>query len=72
MWVLSATAHSTEWMVTKTMLAVPSPNHSIASGSSAMAGSGLNIAVHVERKSAPMRCALAHNTSAADSASPTE
>ena len=59
-------------MVTKTMLAVPSPNHSIASGRSAMAGSGLNIAVQVERKSAPMRCALAHSTSAADSASPTE
>ena len=69
--MLSATAQSTEWMVTKTMLAVPSPNHGIASGSSAMAGRGLNIAVQVERKSAPMRCALAHSTRAAERARPT-
>ena len=53
--VFSATAHSTEWMMTNTRLLAPSPNQSSASGSSAIAGSGLNIAVRVERKSVPTR-----------------
>ena len=49
-WVLSATAHRTEWMITKIRLLAPSPNHSSASGSSAIAGSGLNIAVSVDKE----------------------
>src|SRR5712691_3774405 len=36
--VLSATAHSTEWMITNTRLLAPRPNHRSASGSSAIAG----------------------------------
>jgi hypothetical protein len=72
LWVLSATAHSTEWINTNTRLAVPKPNHSMASGRSAMAGSGLNIAVTVARKSLPMRLAVAHRTSTAAMASPAE
>ena len=54
-WVLSATAHSTECTITKTRLLAPSPNQSSASGSSAIAGSGLNIAVSVESRSVPTR-----------------
>ena len=37
-----------------------------------MAGSGLNIAVSVARKSLPMRLAVAHSTNAAAMASPAE
>ena len=69
-WVLSATAHSTEWMMTNTRLLAPSPNHSSASGSSAIAGSGLNIAVSVERKSVPTRVETASVVKIAASASP--
>jgi hypothetical protein len=54
-WVLSATAHSTECMMTNTMLMAPRPNHNSANGNSAIAGSGLNMAVKVERKSVPTR-----------------
>ena len=57
--VLSATAHSTEWMITNTRLFAPSPNHSNASGNSAIAGRGLNMAVRVERKSVPTRVVIA-------------
>ena len=54
-WVLSATAHSTECTMTKTRLIAPRPNHNSASGNSAIAGSGLNMAVSVDRKSVPTR-----------------
>ena len=70
-WVLSATAHSTEWMITKTRLLAPSPNHSSASGSSAIAGSGLNIAVSVESRSVPTRVETASVVNTAAMASPT-
>src|SRR5882672_5574114 len=53
-WVLSATGHSTEWISTNTRLPLPRPNQISASGNSAIAGSGLNIAVMVSRKSVPI------------------
>ena len=58
-WVLSATGHSTEWISTNTRLPLPRPNQISASGNSAIAGSGLNIAVMVSRKSVPMRVEIA-------------
>ena len=61
--VLSATAHITEWTSTKTRLPAPRPNQISASGSSAIAGSGLNIAVMVSRKSVPMRVLMANTVS---------
>ena len=68
--VLSATAHSTEWMSTKTMLPTPRPNQINAKGSSAIAGNGLNIAVSVSRKSVPIRELMATTVSSAASAMP--
>ena len=68
--MLSATAHSTEWMITNTRLLAPSPNHSSASGSSAIAGSGLNIAVSVDSRSVPTRVETASVVNTAASASP--
>src|SRR4051795_6193818 len=53
--VLSETAHRTEWMITKTSEGVPSPNQISASGRSAIAGSGLNIAVSVVSSPEPRR-----------------
>ena len=53
--VLSETAHRTEWMMTKTSEGVPSPNQISASGRSAIAGSGLNIAVSVVSSPEPRR-----------------
>src|SRR5262245_28264869 len=35
-YVLTATGHSTEWVMTKTMLLSPSPNQSMAIGNSAI------------------------------------
>ena len=69
-WVLSATAHSTECTITNTRLVAPSPNQSSASGSSAIAGSGLNMAVKVERRSVPTRVDTAMVVNKAASASP--
>ena len=57
--VFSATAHSTEWISTKTRLPLPRPNQISASGSSAIAGSGLNIEVSVSSRSVPMREVMA-------------
>ena len=64
-WVLSATAQSTEWMMTNTRLGMPRPNQSSASGSSAIAGSGLNIEVRVESRSVPKRVETASVVKAA-------
>ena len=58
-WVLSATGHNTEWISTNTRLPLPSPNQISASGRSAIAGRGLNMAVIVSRKSEPMRVLMA-------------
>ncbi len=48
----------------------PRPNQISASGSSAIDGSGLNIAVNVSSKSAPMRETLAKAVSNAAKTSP--
>ena len=61
--MLSATAHSTECTSTKIRLPAPRPNQIRASGSSAIAGSGLNIAVMVSRKSVPIRVLMAKTVS---------
>ena len=61
--VLSATAHITECTSTNTKLPTPKPNQMSASGSSAIAGSGLNIAVMVSRKSVPIRVLMANTVS---------
>jgi hypothetical protein len=58
-WVFSATDQSTAWMSTKMMLPSPSPNQIIASGRSAIDGSGLNMEVSVSRRSAPTRVVIA-------------
>ncbi len=63
--VFNATAHSTEWISTNTTLPEPSPNQISASGNSAIAGSGLNIADAVSRKSEPMRELMAKTVSTA-------
>ncbi len=68
--VLSATAQSTEWTVTKTRLGMPSPNHSMASGSSEIAGSGWNMAVSVPRMSRPIRVETARTRNTAAAARP--
>ena len=52
--MLSETAHVTEWTSTKIKLPLPRPNQISASGNSAIAGRGLNIAVMVSRKSVPI------------------
>ena len=70
-WVLSATGHSTECTSTKTRLPLPSPNQISASGNSAIAGSGLNIAVTVSRKSVPIRVEMARIVKMAASTMPT-
>ena len=57
--MLSATTQSTEWISTKTRLPLPRPNHRRASGSRAMAGSGLNMLVSVSSRSLPMRVLMA-------------
>ena len=57
--MFSATAHSTECTSTNTRLPIPRPNQINASGNSAIAGSGLNIAVMVSRKSVPIRVVIA-------------
>src|SRR3979411_847372 len=62
-WVLSATGHSTEWISTNTRLPAPRPNQINASGNSAIAGSGLNIAVMVSRKSVPSLLEIANTVS---------
>ena len=49
---------------------MPSPNQIIASGSKAIAGSGLNIAVTVSRKSVPMRVVIASTVSNPASTTP--
>ena len=69
-WVLSATAHNTECTITKMRLFAPSPNQSNASGNSAIAGRGLNIAVSVDRRSVPMRVETAIVVSRIASVSP--
>ena len=51
-------------------LPLPSPNQTRASGSSAIAGSGLNIEVRVSRKSVPMRDVIATTVSSAASEMP--
>ena len=48
----------------------PRPNQISASGSSAIDGSGLNIAVNVSSRSAPMRDTLANAVSNAANTSP--
>ena len=58
-WVLSATAHSTECTSTKMMEMSPSPNQISASGSRAIAGSGLNADVSVSSRSLPRRDIIA-------------
>ena len=70
MWVLSATAHRTEWTMTKMRLGMPSPNHSRASGSNAIAGSGLNMAVSVDRRWVPRRVDTARVVNTTASAMP--
>ena len=57
--VFSATAHSTACTSTKITLLSPRPNQINASGNSAIEGNGLNIAVNVSSRSAPMRATLA-------------
>ena len=69
-WVLSATGHSTEWISTNTRLPLPRPNQISASGNSAIAGSGLNIAVMVSRKSVPIRVEIARMVKIAASTMP--
>ncbi len=61
--VFSATAHSTACTSTKMTLLSPKPNQISASGSSAIDGSGLNMAVSVSSRSAPMRDTLANAVS---------
>ncbi len=68
--VLSATGHSTEWISTNTRLPLPSPNQINASGNSAIAGKGLNIAVMVSRKSVPIRVEMARMVKTAASPMP--
>jgi hypothetical protein len=68
--VLSAIGHSTEWISTNDRLSGVRPNHSSASGSSAIAGSGLNMAVSVSRNSAPMRVMVANVVRSAAIATP--
>ena len=58
-WVFNATAHSTECTSTNTKLPSPRPNQISASGSSAIAGSGLSMAVIDSRKSVPIRVVIA-------------
>ncbi len=67
---MSATAHSTEWMMTKTSDGVPSPNQISASGSNAIAGSGLNMAVSVDRMRVPIVLATAKVVNTAAKTSP--
>ena len=61
--VFSATAQSTACTSTKMTLLSPRPNQINASGSRAIDGSGLNIAVNVSSRSAPMRDTLANAVS---------
>ena len=68
--VLSATAHSTECTMTNTSEGMPSPNQIKASGNSAIAGSGLNIAVKVESRRVPMALATAIVVNTPASATP--
>ena len=68
--VLSATAHSTECTSTNIRLPLPRPNQISASGSSAIAGSGLNIAVMVSRKSVPIAWMMANTVSSPASTVP--
>ena len=68
--VLSATAQSTEWIMTKTSEGLPRPNQIRASGSSAIAGSGLNIAVSIDSRSEPARVETATVVRTAASARP--
>ena len=56
---MSATAQSTEWTITNTMLPYPSPNQISASGNSAIAGNGLNIDVRSSSRSVPIRVEIA-------------
>ena len=69
-WVASAMGHITACTSTKTMLPLPSPNQMSASGRSAIAGSGLNIAVRVSSRSVPMREAMARTVTRRASTSP--
>ena len=68
--VFSATGHSTEWISTNDRLSGVSPNQISASGNSAIAGSGLNIAVSVSSRSEPMRVVVANVVSTAAIATP--
>ena len=68
--VLSETAHRTEWMMTKTREGMPRPNQISASGRSAIAGSGLNIAVSVVSRPEPIRVETATEVKIAASARP--
>ena len=69
-WVLSATAHSTECTSTNMMERSPSPNQISASGSSAIAGNGLNAEVSVSSRSLPMRDIMASAVNTRAKASP--
>ena len=61
---------STEWTTTKITDFTPRPNHRSASGISAMAGSGLNMAVRVSSTSAPSRVVTATVARTSASAAP--
>ena len=67
--MLSATAHSTECTITKTR-GRPRPNQRSASGRSAIAGNGLNMAVNVESRSVPTLVVTAAVVNSAAAASP--
>src|SRR3546814_8842327 len=70
-WVLRLTAHNTECTNTNTRLPSPRPNQIKASGNSAIAGSGLNIAVSVSSKSVPRRLVMARTVRSVASTIPT-
>ena len=53
LWAFKAIGHSTAWISTNKILGAPRPNQSSASGNSATAGKGLNIAVSISNRSAP-------------------
>ena len=70
--VLRATGQSTEWTITNIRLGFPSPNQSRARGSSAMAGSGLNMELSVSSRSVPIRVLTAQAVRRVASAIPAE
>jgi len=68
--VFSATGQVTECTMTKMMVGVPRPHQISASGSSAIAGSGLNIEVRRPSASLPQRDNAATVVSTAAIATP--